>query len=123
MSLLRACGGLPHTRPSHGADKPPTPRMRRSTLGQVSNRCSIRAYSAHAEVYPVPPFLTVNSLGLLRACGGLPRSICPPSQMSLPTPRMRRSTLALRRLAHPLQAYSAHAEVYPEAAWVWWRHE
>ena len=112
-SLLRACGGLPRRSELRRESRMPTPRMRRSTRGQLVLVMIRRAYSAHAEVYPGYRPREARWPSLLRACGGLPvhRHCCTPG--GRPTPRMRRSTLDLSQHVDKGGAYSAHAEVYP----------
>ena len=74
------------------------------------------AYSAHAEVYPIQERQPIMSIGLLRACGGLPRVNWDAKTKNVPTPRMRRSTPIEKDMAAVKSAYSAHAEVYPTFA-------
>ena len=115
--LLRARGGISKVAKAWVRWLSSSPRTRRY-FPLHPRGCSWAAlFSAHAEVFPLPPIMPISHESLLRARGGISGSVRSGKTYTCSSPRTRRyfhHPPRHRRIHH---LFSAHAEVFPKLGW------
>ena len=96
--------------------EPSSPRTRRYFLPLTLLLSAVSLFSAHAEVFPIPPSVARGLSTLLRARGGISKDVRDGPMVDDSSPRTRRYFPFWCSQSPSTSLFSAHAEVFPSSA-------